>query len=183
MSKNILVITGSPREGGNSELMADAFIAGAKAKGHETVKFRAAAKKINGCTACNTCWSKGRACSFDDGFTELEPLLEKADVLVFSSPLYWFGMTAQIKAAIDKFYAYLMDNCQRPLHIKESALLICGEGKEIESFNGAVETYKYTADYWRWKDAGVLVVPKVYAKGAIAKTDALARAEELGRSI
>jgi multimeric flavodoxin WrbA len=86
--------------------MAEAFMKGALSKGHQVTKFRAAAKAISGCKACNTCWSKDRACSFRDGFTELEPLLEKADVTVFASPLYWFGMSSQIKAAIDRMYAY-----------------------------------------------------------------------------
>lgn len=183
MSKNILVLTGSPRKGGNSDMMADAFIVGAQASGHHVNKFRAAAKTIHGCRACDTCWTKGTACSFKDGFTELEPLLENADVIVFATPLYWFGMSSQIKAAIDRFYAYNRPACVRPLKIKEGVLLICGADKGTKIFNGAIETYKNIVDYMKWQDKGILAVPEVSAKGDIAHTDALKNAEKLGRNI
>ena len=97
LMKNILVLTGSPRKGGNSDLMADAFIKGAIAKGHQVIKFETAKKVIGGCKACDKCWSLGTACVFRDDFAELEPLIEKADVIVLATPLYWFNMSAQIK--------------------------------------------------------------------------------------
>ena len=59
MSKNILVITGSPRIGGNSDLLADAYIKGAKSTGHTVTKFETGLKKVGPCKACDTCWSKG----------------------------------------------------------------------------------------------------------------------------
>lgn len=180
MSKNVLVITGSPRKDGNSEKMADAFIKGAQSKGHEVTKFNAAAKTIGGCRACDTCWSKGRACSFIDGFTELEPLLEHADVIVFATPLYWFGISAQLKAAIDRMYAFTMENSKKRLKIQEGVMLICGADEGMEIFNGAIETYKSILDYMKWKNSGILAVPNVSAKGDIQNTDALQKAEQLG---
>lgn len=183
MSKNILVLTGSPRKYGNSDLLANAFIKGTQSKGHNAIKFETAFKTIHGCKACNTCWSTGTACSFHDGFTELEPLLEKADVIIFASPLYWFGMSAQIKAVIDKFYSYVRPTCKNQLKIKESILLTCGAENEIEWFNGIIETYRGIVKYMNWQDRGALVVPGVYEKSDIEKTDALQRAEKLGASI
>lgn len=183
MSKNILVLTGSPRTHGNSDLLANAFIKGIQSKGHTAIKFETALKTIHGCKACNTCWSRGTACSFHDGFSELEPLLEKADVIVFTSPLYWFGMSAQIKAVIDKFYAYVGKACKKPLKIQESILLTCGAEQEMEWFNGIIETYSGIVKYMNWQDKGVLVVLGVYEKGDIEKTNALQRAEKLGASI
>lgn len=179
--KNILVITGSPRMEGNSDLMADAFIKGAKAKGHKVTKFETAGKSIAGCRACDKCWSQGNACVFRDDFSELEPLVETADVLVLVSPLYWFSMSAQIKAAIDRLYAYDAPNCLRPLNIKESILLTCAAGSEV--FDGIISTYKYIVNYLKWKDAGILAVPNVQEKGDILKTDALLQAELLGEKI
>jgi multimeric flavodoxin WrbA len=87
MGKNILIITGSPRKNGNSDMMADAFIKGALAAGHKTIKFEAAFKKISGCTACDKCWSTGSACVINDDFAGLEPLLEEADMIVLAFPL------------------------------------------------------------------------------------------------
>lgn len=183
MVKNVLVITGSPRENGNSDLMAEALIQSARESGHSVRKFEAAHKMINGCTACDTCWSTGTACTFKDGFTEMEPLLEAADVIVIASPLYWSSVPAQLKAVIDKLYAYVVSDCQKPLANKESAFLVCGELAGEQIFNGVIDMYKGIADYMKWADRGIITVPEVFAKGDILKTDALDRARDLGRSL
>jgi multimeric flavodoxin WrbA len=181
--KNILVLTGSPRKNGNSEKMADAFIKGAQAAGHEVMKFETAMKEISGCKACNTCWSKGKPCSFPDDFDELAPLLEKADALVFATPLYWYSFPTQIKAAVDKMYPYLADDCDRPLKIKESLLLVCGADSDLKMFEGIIATYREIALFMNWTDKGVLAMPNIVEKGDIEATDALRRAEEYGKSL
>ena len=176
--KNILVITGSPRINGNSDLLADAFIKGAKSQGHTVTKFEAAKKTISGCRACGRCWSQGNACILRDAFSELEPLVESADVLVLVSPLYWFSLSAQIKAVIDRLNAYDAPNCPRPLKIKESLLLTCAAGSD--EFDGLVNTFKHISKYLRCNITGILTVPNVKEKGDIQKTDALLQAELLG---
>ncbi len=123
--KKILVITGSPRKGGNSSLLADAFIRGAENAGHTITRFNAAHKQIKGCIACNKCYSKESACVFKDDFNELAPTLESADLVAFVTPLYWFTFPTQIKAAIDKMYALVVG--ERNLKGKETMLLICAE--------------------------------------------------------
>ncbi len=183
MKKNVLVITGSPRKNGNSEQLADAFIRGALAAGHQTVKFNAGSMDIAGCKACEKCWSKGRPCIYRDDFDKLTPLLEEADILVLATPLYWFTFSPQILAPINRMYAYQSDNCQRPLKIKESCLLVCGADEDLKIFDGTIATYKAIVNYIKWKDRGILVVPKVHEKGEIAGTDALLEAETLGKSL
>lgn len=181
--KNILVLTGSPRRGGNSDLLADAFIKGALAKGHSVNKFETAFKHIQGCRACKACWSTETACIYTDGFTELEPLLEEAEVLVFATPLYWFGMSAQLKATIDRFYAYMRDNCKRPLKISESVLLTCGGDKEPEIFDGIIATYRSMANYLKWTDRGIIAVTNMDEIGDIKRTNTLKQTEKLGEAI
>lgn len=181
MAKNILVINGSPRKNGNTEMLADAFIESARAKGHTVNKFDAGRKKLSGCIACDTCFSTGSACSVKDAFQEVEPMLEAADMIVLATPLYWFNMSAQIKAVIDRLYAY---TAKKPLtNIKESMLLVVAETGDEADFNGLIETYKVICRYINWEDKGILTVPKVWAKGDILKTDALERAKELAASI
>lgn len=183
MSKNILILAGSPRKNGNSDMLAEAFARGARAKGH-TVSKVDVTKNMGGCRACDTCWSKGQACSFTDAFTDLEPLLEQADVLVFATPVYWFGFSAQIKAAIDRLYAYVSPKALRPLKIKESVLLACaGEATDTHVFDGLVLTFTGILHYLNWKNAGVLTIPAVQDKGDILKTDALDNAEQLGMGL
>lgn len=181
MEKSIIVLTGSPRAGGNSDLLADAFIKGASEAGHEVVKCEAGKKNIIGCKACDTCYSKGKPCSFDDDFNRIAPLIEKADMIVFVTPLYWFTFPAQLKAAIDKTYSFIIGG--KELKIKESMLLVCGEDDDESAFDGIISTYKRIADYQKWTDRGRLIVPGVLNKGDILSTKYLAIAEKMGNNI
>lgn len=179
MSKKILVLTGSPREGGNSDLLASAFMNGAEQSGHSVERFDAGRKKIMGCRACGTCFKKGTACSFDDDFNSLAPLLQEADALIFVTPLYWFTFTAQLKAAIDKLESFIAG--ERPLPIKECMLLTCAATEKEGEFSGLIASYQHIANYQQWQDKGFLTVSKISDKGDILHTDALAKAEQLGR--
>lgn len=181
MSKNILVLTGSPRKGGNTDKLADAFIAGARQARHTTVKFTTADKNIKGCVDCQTCFSRGSACSVPDDFANLAPLLEQADMVVFATPMYWFSFPVQLKAAIDKFYSYLI--AKKTLKIQECALLVSGGGTDLHTYDGIVKSYKLIADFLKWKDSGVVIVPGLHDKEDILSTDGLKRAEVLGKSI
>ncbi|QAT41844.1 flavodoxin family protein [Aminipila luticellarii] len=181
MTKNVLVITGSPRNGGNSDLLADAFIEGAQSAGHTVTKWKAAEKNIDGCHACETCFSTGKACSYDDDFNELAPLLAKADVLVLATPVYWFSYPSKIKAAIDKMYSFYMG--QKPLKIKESVLLTCAEMDDMSVFDGVKATYDHIVDFLQWTDRGCLAVPAVQHVGDVVKTTALHKARALGNEL
>lgn len=181
MKKNILVITGSPRKGGNSELLADAFIEGAISAGHTVNKWRAAEKKVGGCRACETCFTTGKACSFNDDFNELAPLILKADVLVFATPVYWFTYPAQIKAVMDKFYSFCIG--QKPLNDKEAILLSCAQMDDISIFEGVKATYDYMVKFLHLIDRGCVVEPDVKNPGDIIETTALHKARALGNKL
>jgi len=180
MGKNILVLTGSPRKSGNSDMLADAFIKGAEANGHTVEKFISADYKIGGCLGCEGCWSKNAPCIQDDDFNDkLAPLLEKADALVLCMPLYAYTFPAQIKAPLDRLFPY----GSRPLKVKETALIICGADGGEEPFRAAVESYRHLIGFFKWKNLGELIVPGVNNKGEVKNTDGLQRAEALGASM
>lgn len=181
--KTILVLTGSPRRGGNSDMMAEAFIEGAQSVGHEVLRFDAGRKQVGGCRACGACWKKGRACIFDDGFTELAELYVRTDVLVLSTPLYWFNFPSQIKAAIDKMNAFLKPECPTPLKMKEGILMVCANDSDEDLFDGIEQTYRQILHYLKMQDRGILEVRKVGNKGDIAGTDALEQARAMGKVI
>jgi multimeric flavodoxin WrbA len=183
MNKKILILTGSPRKNGNSDMLADAFMKGAQEMGHTVNKIEVAKLNISGCMACEMCWTKDGACVQCDDMTEIEPLLEIADVLVLVSPLYFFGISAQLKAAVDRFCAYCVGNCKKSLRVNESALIMCGECDEERFFSGAIDTYKHTADYMKWEDRGILIATSVSAKGDILQGDWLTKAKAFGTSI
>ncbi len=181
MPKNIVVLTGSARKGGNSDKLADAFIAGARLSGHTTVKYTTADKDIKGCIDCKACFKKDTACSIPDDFRDLAPLLEQADTLVFVTPLYWFSFPAKLKAAIDKLYSFLIG--KKTLKIKECVLLVCGGDKDGSSYDGIIRSFQLIAGFLGWKDSGVVVVGGLHDKDDILNTDGLQRAEALGKSI
>lgn len=184
MSKNILVLTGSPRQLGNSALLADAFIQGAKSAGHGVQVFETAFHPVLPCKACDKCWSNDKPCIFEDDFSKLAPMLEEADVLVLCTPLYWFTMSAQLKAAVDKLYAYMQPNAKRKLKIKECVLLCTAEGTEEDGdFEGLKATYKSIAGYLKWTDRGMVLVGKTWEAGEIINTGKLKEALELGKTI
>jgi multimeric flavodoxin WrbA len=179
--KNIVVITGSARKNGNSELMAKYFMEGAKQAGHNVFLFETAKKKLLSCIACDTCFSKGQACSFPDDFNEIAPILENADAIVFCTPLYWFTFPARIKMVIDKLYSFMVGGHE--LKIKESLLMVCAETHDITDFTGIIKTYELILGYMKWKDAGILTIPSVYKIGDIKTTDGLDKAKEMGKRI
>ncbi len=180
--KNILVLTASPRNNGNSIKLAESFIKGAKASGNTVTRFDTGKKKIGYCIACDTCWSKDTPCSFKDDFLEAAPLLEEADVIVFSTPLYWFSFPTQMKALIDKIYAYLSDDCPRPLKPKECYLLACGGDTEPQVYDGLIATYKEVISYIKWNDNGILIAYGVGPVGDIDGRIELEEAEKLGKN-
>jgi len=104
MSKFILVLKGSPRENGNSNVLAEQVIVGAKEAGAEVKSFMLHHMDIRPCDACDVCQETG-VCIVKDDMQTLYPLLEKADAIVIASPVYWFTLSAQTKLCIDRWYA------------------------------------------------------------------------------
>ena len=100
----IVVLTGSPRLNGNTNHMASQFIKGAEEAGHEVYRFDCTRHKVAGCIGCNACGMNGD-CFMQDDFSELRPHLLEADMVVFVTPMYYFGFSSQLKAVIDRFYA------------------------------------------------------------------------------
>lgn len=176
--KNILVITGSPRKKGNGELLAKAFIEGAKTNGHHVMLFDAGRSKISPCQACDKCLSNNLTCIFRDDFDKLKPMIASADMIVFVTPLYWYSMSAQLKLAIDKFYS--LDFSNRTI---ESALIVCGWTDNLEDFEGVAKSYYNMTKYLGWKNHATLVVPRVNALGEVVNTDGFTKAKELGLSV
>lgn len=177
MSKNILVITGSPRKNGNSFAMTKAFIEAAEKKGHIVTRFDAAFKKIGGCHACETCFKTGKACSFDDDFNEIAPAIEKADVVVFTMPVYWYSIPSQIKGVIDRIFSFCVAG--KDIANKECALITCCEEDDMSVMDGVRVPIERSAALLKWKMVGEVLVPGVLNVGDIEKTDGLKQAAAL----
>ena len=104
----ITVITGSPRKHGNSFAMTETFIKEAEHCGHEIKRFDAAFMKIGGCHACMTCYKTGKACSFNEEFDIIASSIVDSDAIVFTMPVYWYSIPAQIKGVIDCMFSLVV---------------------------------------------------------------------------
>ena len=177
MSKKIVVITGSPRKSGNSFAMTDAFIQAAQAKGHTVTRFDAAMMKIGGCHACETCYKTGKACSFDDDFNTVAPAILEADAVVFTMPVYWYSIPAQIKGVIDRMFSFVVGG--KSIAGKECAIIACCEEAEMDVMDAVRIPLERSAALMKWDMVGEVLVPGVLNAGDIAKTDGCAQAAAL----
>lgn len=179
MSKNIVVVTGSPRMNGNSEALADAFIEGAKESGKTVTKFNAGTMKINGCLACQHCWTHDGMCAQQDDMQDIYKALYHADMIVFATPIYWFGFTAQIKAMIDRMYT----NVGKQFPIKSAALLAVYRHNELPVVDAITTEYKSILSMVGWEDKGIITQGGFVEKGDIQENDVLAKAKKLGMEV
>ena len=181
----ILIISGSPRKGGNTELLAEAFAKGAAEHQHvEIVSVRD--YKVNPCLGCNACFKTNGICAQKDDMALIyEKMmvstnrLSRADMLVIASPVYFYGISAQLKAVIDRFHNPIRDS----FHIKKMALLLVGAATLPELFDAILAEYNLCLKFLNIKDAGKVLVRGVKEKGDINNTDALNEAYTLGLSI
>ena len=181
MGKKIVVMTGSPRKNGNSFAMTEAFIQAAEAKGHTVKRFDTAMMKVGGCRACETCFQTGKPCSFDDDFNTIAPAILEADVLVFTMPVYWYSIPAQIKAVIDRIYSLVVGG--KDIAGKECALIACCEEEDRTVLDGVRIPLERTAALNKWKMIGEVLIPGVLKAGDIDKTDGCRQAAELADKI
>lgn len=177
MGKKIVVITGSPRKNGNSFAMTDAFIQAAREKGHTVTRFDAAMKNTGGCHACETCFQTGKACSFDDDFNVIAPEILEADAVVFTMPVYWYSIPAQIKGIIDKLFSFCVAG--KEIAGKECALITCCEEDDLLVMDGVRIPIERSAALLKWKMVGEVLVPGVSKVGDIEKTDGCQKAAAL----
>nr|WP_320039130.1 flavodoxin family protein [uncultured Bacteroides sp.] len=102
MKKRVLILSASPRKGGNSDTLCNQLMEGAQQAGHQVEKIFLKEKKINYCTGCGACYNRGNGCSQKD---EMENMLNKmidADVIVMATPVYFYTMNGQMKTFIDR---------------------------------------------------------------------------------
>lgn len=145
----IAVLNGSPRKV-NTAAMIQAFREGAEAAGHQVEEYHVGKMKIAGCLACEYCHTKGNGeCIQKDDFEKLLPAYKEADIIVFASPVYYFGMTAQMEAAIQRVYCI-----GKPQKAKKAALLI--SSGTAGSHNGACTQFKDYMAYAGIEVAGII---------------------------
>ena len=110
MSKKVIIVSSSPRKGGNSDLLCDEFAKGATEAGNEIEKIYVKDMKLNYCSGCGLCVGNKGQCSQRDDMEMVKAKLIAADTIVFATPVYFYTMSAQMKTFIDRlcyFYTLL----------------------------------------------------------------------------
>ena len=174
----IVVIAGSPHKAGTSALLADKFIEGAESKGHECFRFNAAFEDTHPCLGCDHCGMNG-PCVYNDAIsTKLMPKMLEADMIVLATPLYYFGMSAQIKTVIDRFYSRTGS-----LHNKKSILMATAWDSNNWTMEALVHHYETLVKYMQWKDCGKILAVGCGTRSMIERSEFPEQAYKLGASI
>ncbi len=178
MSKKVLILSGSPRKGGNSDLLCDQFAKGAAEAGHAVEKLRVAEKKVGYCCACYACKETG-ICAIKDDMAEILQKMIEADVLVLASPVYFYSIDAQLKAVIDRTVARWLEVKNKEFYYIVTA---------AEAGKAAAETtlacFRGYADCVQGaKEMGVIYGLGAYEKGEILGHPAMEQAYAMGKGV
>ena len=149
----IVVLEGSPNLHGSSNMLADSFIRGAEEAGNAVKVIDAAHADIHPCTGCIRCGYEG-PCVQKDEMEKIRRDILDADMMVFVTPLYYYGMSAQLKTLIDRFCAF-NSSIQRK-HMK-SALLTAAWNSDGWTFDALEAHYKTLVQYLNLKDMGMVL--------------------------
>ncbi len=175
----ILALIGSPRRGGNTDIIVDQILTGAREKGHATEKVYLYDQDIAPCVDCRKCKEPPYVCVLHDDMVPIYPKIDEADVILFGTPLYWYGPTAKMKLLIDRLRPYI---ASRQLE-KKKGVVVAPSEEGPEACRCLVEMFRKSFDYLGM-DFVEAILPKAYERGEIKQNqDELTHAEDFGRSL
>lgn len=176
--KHVLIISASPRKNGNSQMLCEAFQKGAEEAGHTVKLIRLAEKKIGFCRACDYCMKHDGVCVLKDDMAEILEDYKKADVLVLSSPVYFYGICAQMKTFIDRTYPIWQNLGQKEVYYIISAGL---DEKIIRRSLGDLDGFVEHLD--KYEIRGRIYAPNVMEAGKVEDTPAVDEAYRMGLQV
>lgn len=190
--KHILIIRGGGRANGNTAQLVHSFSNGAKDSGHSVENISLSENKVKGCLGCNAC-RYGKPCIQKDSFNSLVPKIKAADLIVFASPLYFWTISSQLKAFIERFYCIAEEDPNPPLGryetypVKDCALLMTAADDFFWTFEQATSYYQFALiHYIGFHDKGMLLAGgcgDTNGKPQIEKTGHLEKAYQFGKNI
>lgn len=176
--KNVLILSGSPRKGGNSDILCDEFAKGALESGHNVEKIRVAEQNIGYCRACYACKGSG-VCVIKDDMTDLLQKMIDSDVIVLASPVYFYSIDAQLKAVIDRTVARWTE-----IRDKEFYYIVTAADSELESAETTLACFRGFAECVEGaQEIGVIYGMGAYEKGEVKATPAFTAAYQMGKSV
>lgn len=179
MSKTVFILSGSPRRGGNSDLLCDELLRGAAEAGNQVEKIFLRSKKIAPCSACYYCKTSGGKCAISDDMGEILDKMQAAEVIVMASPVYFYSIDAQMKAVIDRCVARWTNIPNKEFYY----IMTAAEDSEtvmdctLECFRG------FAACLDGAREMGIIQAKGVYEAGAVRTTKYMQEAYEMGKRI
>jgi multimeric flavodoxin WrbA len=164
--KKILGIMGSPRMNGNTHILVGKILEGAKDNGASAEIIFLKDQDIKECDGCHTCW-KGRDCSKKDDMNNIYPKIIESDIIVFGTPVYWYGPTALMKAFIDRFVYFNCEENRIKIKNKLAAIAVPFEEENPETAWLLTEFFEKSCEYLELQLVGKIIVPGVSARGEI----------------
>ena len=176
---NIVILIGSVRKGGNTELLVEEFAKGAR-KNNNVEIISVADYNISPCVGCNSCYEReGHNCFQQDDMEIVYSKLVEADILVVASPVYFYGISAQLKILVDRLHTPM----RYDFKIKKMALLLVAAATLDEVFDSIKLQYQLILNFFNLESIGEVLVRGVKDKGDIKDNPLLEEAYNLGKSL
>ena len=186
--RSVLLFSGSPRKGGNSDLMADSFLAGAEDAGAVVEKIRLYKRDIGPCIECGGCDRQGQ-CVLEDDMVDIYPKILDADIVAVSSPIFFYNITSRTQALVERSQAlwvrkYVLKQKSPSGKVRRGVFLSVGATRGKLLFDGVIRVMRYFFDALDTDFSAGLFIRGVEKKGEIkGHPFALERAGELGAAL
>ncbi|MDO4322483.1 MAG: flavodoxin family protein [Lachnospiraceae bacterium] len=175
----IVILQGSPNKKGSTNALVEKFSLGAEEAGHSIRRFDLVDMNIGSCTGCVTCGYEG-PCILQDDNQKIRKAVLEADMIVFATPLYYYGMSAQLKIVIDRFCAYNSSITRK--HMK-SALLTVAWNSDNWTFDALESHYHTLVRYLDLQDQGMVLGKGCGTPSMTKHTQYPQKAYELGKRL
>ena len=176
---NIVILVGSMRINGNTARLVQSFADGAVQNNNVEVVY-VADYNVNPCIGCNSCFAReGNQCFQDDDMVQIYEKLRNADIVVIASPVYFYGISAQLKAIVDRLHTPMRNT----FHIKKLGLLLVGAAQLPNLFDPILMQYQMVLDFFKLESIGTVLVRGVNDIGDIDGNSALKEEYDMGVSI
>jgi multimeric flavodoxin WrbA len=174
---------GSPRKGGNTDVLLQRILDGARAEGADTGMVHLGDVVISECDGCHACW-QGKPCPRMDDMNDLYPKITDSDTLIFATPVYWYGPTALMKAFLDRFVYFNCPENREKIKGTRCVLAVVFEEDTGEAAGPLLDMFEKSFAYLEVNYTETILVPGVTKRGEIAeKVDVMTRAFEMGRGL
>jgi len=179
----VLGVMGSPRKEGNTHVLLQKILEGARSEGADTEMVLLGDVVIGECDGCHACW-RGKPCPRMDDMNDLYSKIAECDALIFGTPVYWYGPTALMKAFLDRFVYFNCPENRKKIAGTTCMLAVVFEEESDDAAGPLVDMFEKSFQYLEVNHTETLLVPGVTERGEIAeKSDVMARARELGKTL